>query len=68
MKCFFCQFGTEPNFLDTENLQKFLSARKKIVSREMSGVCAHHQRKLTKQIKYAQFLGLLAYVSYQGAR
>ncbi len=65
MKCFYCQFGIHPNFLETDNLQKFLSPRKKIVSRERSGMCAKHQRMLTKHIKYAQFLGLLPYVSYQ---
>ena len=66
-KCFFCQFGIDPNFLEPDNLQKFLSARKKIASREISGICAGHQRMLTKHVKYAQFMGLLPYISHHGA-
>jgi small subunit ribosomal protein S18 len=68
MKCFFCQYKTEPSFKDLENLEKFLTPRKKIVTREKTGVCAKHQRKLTKQIKYARYLGLIPYVSYQGIK
>jgi small subunit ribosomal protein S18 len=67
-KCFFCKFGTNPNYRDAENLEKFLSPRKKIVSREKSGVCAKHQRLLTKQMKYARYIALVPYVSYQGLR
>lgn len=67
-KCFFCKYGVEPSFKDVDNLVKFLSQRKKIVNRERSGVCARHQRMLTKQIKYARFLALIPYVSYQGIR
>ncbi len=68
MKCFFCQYKAEPSFKDTDNLEKFLSPRKKILSRERSGLCAKHQRALTKEIKYGRYLGLIAYVSYQGLR
>jgi len=67
-KCFFCKYQIEPSFKDIDNLEKFLSPRKKIVSREKTNTCAKHQRKLTKQIKYARFLGLLPYVSYQGKK
>lgn len=65
-KCFFCQYKTNPSYKDIDNLQKFLTPRMKIVSREKSNVCAKHQRKLTKEIKYARYLALLPYVSYQG--
>ena len=68
MKCFFCQYKQDPSFKDLENLEKFLSTRKKIVNREKSNVCAKHQRKLNKEIKHARFLGLIPYVSYQGAK
>jgi len=67
-KCFFCKFSTHPNYRDVDNLEKFLSPRKKIVSREKSGVCAKHQRMLTKHMKYARYLALVPYVSYQGLR
>ncbi len=68
MACFFCQYKMEPSFKDTDNLEKFLSPRKKILNREITSTCAKHQRKITKQIKYARYLGLLPYVSYQGSR
>lgn len=65
--CFFCKYQSEPNYKDLENLEKFLSPRKKIVSREKTRVCANHQRKLTKHMKYARFLALIPYVAHQGA-
>lgn len=68
MKCFFCQYKTNPSFKDIDNLEKFLTTRKKIINREKSGVCAKHQRSLTKEIKYARYLALIPYVSYQGLR
>lgn len=68
MKCFFCQYKTNPSFKETENLEKFLSPRKKVLNREKTGVCAKHQRSLTKELKYARYLALLPYVSYQGLR
>lgn len=68
MKCFFCEFKSEPTYKEPENLEKFLSPRKKIIHRDYSHICAPHQRKLTKAIKHARFLALLPYVSYQGIR
>ena len=67
-KCFFCEHKVNPNYKEIDNLEKFLSPRKKIMNRERSNVCAKHQRILTKQIKYARFLALLPYVSYQGMK
>ena len=66
-KCFFCSYKTNPDYKDVDNLEKFISPRKKILHSEKSGVCAKHQRKLSKHIKYARFLALLPYTSYQGA-
>ncbi len=66
MNCFFCKYKLIPSFKDIANLDKFLSPRKKILNREKSRVCAKHQRMLTKEIKYARFLALIPYVSYQG--
>lgn len=68
MNCFFCQFKAEPSFREIENLEKFLSPRKKMMSRERTNVCANHQRKLSKQIKYARYLALIPYVAYQGMK
>jgi small subunit ribosomal protein S18 len=68
MKCFFCQYKIDPSFKDIDNMEKFLSPRKKILNRDKTSVCAKHQRILTKEIKYARYLGLIPYVSYQGLR
>lgn len=67
-KCFFCTYNAQPDYKDLENLEKFLSPRMKILSSEKTGTCANHQRKLNKQIKYARFLALLPYTSYQGLK
>lgn len=67
-KCFFCSFKTKPAFKEIDNLNKFLTMRGKIVNREQSYVCAKHQRQLTKEIKYARYLALIPYVSYQGTK
>ncbi|PIS16026.1 30S ribosomal protein S18 [Candidatus Roizmanbacteria bacterium CG09_land_8_20_14_0_10_41_9] len=67
-KCFFCQYNASPSYKEIDNLAKFISPRMKILSREKTQLCAKHQRRLTKHIKYARYLGLLPYVSYQGLR
>ncbi|GIW64554.1 MAG: 30S ribosomal protein S18 [Patescibacteria group bacterium] len=68
MNCFFCQYKTSPSYKDVDNLEKFLSPRKKILGRDKTGICAKHQRQLTKHIKYARYLALIPYVSYQSLR
>lgn len=66
MKCFFCKYSIQPDYKDIENIEKFVTPRKKILSREDSGACAKHQRALSKHIKYARFLAMLPFTSYQG--
>ncbi len=67
-KCFFCEYNVEPSYKQVENLVKFLSPRKKILGRDKTSLCAKHQRRLTKEVKYARYLALVPYVSYQGLR
>jgi len=67
-QCYFCQIKRDPTFKKPEELEKFLTPRKKIMAREVSHLCARHQRRLAKQIKYARFLALIPYVSYQGVK
>ncbi len=67
-RCFFCKYHLTPHFKDVENLEKFISPRKKLLSRDKHGTCAKHQRQLTKAVKYARFLSLLPYVAHQGNR
>lgn len=64
-QCFFCTHKVEPSFKDSENLLKFLTPRKKLMAGEKTATCAKHQRKLSKAIKYARYLALIPYISYQ---
>ena len=61
-KCPFCEKKKEPDYKNWEELKLFLSEWARILPREISGVCAKHQRRLTKEIKRARFLALLPYV------
>lgn len=63
MACYFCQRNSkEIDFDNTDLLKRFTSSLAKIKPRKKSGVCARHQRKLTKAIKRARHLGLLPHV------
>lgn len=64
-KDYFDKLGTAPDYKDPETLLKFLSTRMRILSRERTGVSAKNQRKLSKAVKYARYLALIPYTSYQ---
>lgn len=59
-----CPFdkGSEPSYKNYAELARFVSDRGKIMEREHTGVCAKHQRKLTREIKRARHLALLPFV------
>lgn len=58
--CRFCQDKVETiEYKDVTRLQKFVTERKRILSRRISGNCAKHQRKICHAIKRARFLALL---------
>ena len=61
-ECFFCKEKKNPDFLDAETLKKFISERGKIQSRQRTGVCSKHQRKLTTAVKRARLIALLPFV------
>ena len=64
MDCYFCQRNIiEIDFKNAELLRKFVSGLVKIRPKKRTGVCSGHQRKLTKAIKRARFLGLLPYTT-----
>lgn len=60
--CVFCDEKKVPDYKDFELIGRFVTDRGKIVSRSRSGVCAKHQRKLTKAVKRARHLALLPFV------
>jgi len=63
----FCKFCAEKidyiDFKDTKILSQFVPERARILPRRISGVCATHQRKLSRAIKRARHLALLPYVA-----
>ncbi|MBI5465174.1 30S ribosomal protein S18 [Candidatus Gottesmanbacteria bacterium] len=74
--CSFCGEKQEPDYKlllssgagdpaskKTEELRRFVSERGKIISRERTGICRQHQRKLTIAIKRARILALLPFVT-----
>lgn len=59
--CFFCQNQKEPSYTDLATLKRYINERAKIVPRMKTGVCAKHQRSITKGVKYARHLALLPF-------
>ncbi len=53
---------TEPDYLDTTSLEKFLSERGKIIPRSKSGLSSKQQRAVTTAIKRARHLALLPFL------
>jgi small subunit ribosomal protein S18 len=51
------------DYKDVETLKAFTPERGRIMPRRLSGVCAPHQRMLTRAIKRARNMALLPYVT-----
>jgi len=62
--CRFCrEHIREVDYKDLTALQRLLTARGKIYSRQRSGNCAKHQRSAKRALKRARFLALLPYTT-----
>jgi len=48
---------------DERILRRFVNERGKIIPRRISGNCARHQRMLTRAVKRARMLAILAFES-----
>lgn len=59
--CILCQKKMDIDYKNVDLIFRFISSKKKIVSRRSSGNCAKHQRKVAREIKRARFLSLLSY-------
>lgn len=63
----FCRFCADPdaplNYKNPEILREFVTERGKIIARRITGVCARHQRALTREIKRARQMALMYYTS-----
>jgi small subunit ribosomal protein S18 len=51
------------DYKDVRRLKNFVSERGKITPRRISGSCARHQRQLTRAIRRARTVALLAQAS-----
>lgn len=60
-KCVYCETKSSPDYKNYELLLKYLSDRGRIYSRDRSGICAKHQRKMAQEIQKTRFLGLLPF-------
>ncbi len=60
--CNYCKDKKNPDFLEYQSLEKFISERGKIFARTRTGLCAKHQRKITHEIKRARHLALLPFI------
>lgn len=61
-KCPICVEGAIVDYKDFSYLRKFISERGKILGRGKTGVCAKHQRQLTRSVKRARYVALLPFV------
>lgn len=61
LKCFFCENKKEPDYLNVEELKKFVTERGRILNRAYSGVCNKHQKRVSIAIKRARHLSLLPF-------
>lgn len=59
--CPLCAADTLVDYKDVALLRKYVSERGKIVGRVRTGVCAGHQRQVTRAVKRARFMALLPF-------
>lgn len=63
-RCPFTAAGIEEiDYKDIDTLSQFITERGKILPRRITGVSAHHQKKLTAAIKRARHVALLPFVA-----
>jgi len=61
--CIFCKKKLDIDYKNIELLSRFMSSKRKIVSRRFSGNCAKHQRILAREIKRARYMSLIPYTT-----
>ena len=60
--CRFCENKAEYiDYKEERLLRRFVNERGKIIPRRITGNCAKHQRELTRALKRARQLALIAY-------
>ncbi|MEK7464642.1 MAG: 30S ribosomal protein S18 [Patescibacteria group bacterium] len=62
-QCNFCSQNLKAvDYRDSLTLRRFISTQAKIIDPRHTGVCAKHQRALSRAIKRARVMGLLPFV------
>jgi len=62
--CFICTNNIkEIDYKDIQLMQKFISPYYKILPRKRSGLCAKHQRAVSKAIKRARIMALIPFTN-----
>ena len=60
--CIFCENKDQKiNYKEIKILRKFITEQGKIIPGHVTGVCARHQRHLSRAIKQARNIALLPY-------
>ena len=60
--CKFCENQVRRiDYKDVRTLRRFITDQGKIIPRRVTGVCAQHQRQLTRAIKRARNIALIHY-------
>jgi len=56
----------EIDYKDLELLHKFVTERGKMLPRRITGLTAHQQRELTREVKKGRLLALLPFINVEG--
>lgn len=59
--CSYCKDKKDPDFMNAQELNKFITERGKIQPRSRTSLCAKHQRKITEAIKRARYIAILPF-------
>ena len=61
--CQICEMGSRVvDYKDERLLTRFLTERGKIIPARLSGMCARHQRQLSRAIKRARQIALVPFI------
>jgi len=62
-QCFFCSQNVDDvDYKDVTLLPRFMSFQSKILPAKKTGLCRKHQKRLSRAIKRARYLGLIKYI------
>ena len=58
-----CQLcaGKELDFMNAEDMQKYISEKGKILPRRVTGTCAKHQREVAKAVKRSRMMAIIPF-------